>query len=87
MLFAPSPTPQLLATVPTSKLGGLDVMSMTQEGSWLYLALGNFFASAKQTPGFAVLDLSTLNTTGTHLLVAHPRLDIAHVPSPAQMPC
>ncbi|MBK9247531.1 MAG: T9SS type A sorting domain-containing protein [Ignavibacteria bacterium] len=50
--------PTLLATVPTSALGNLDVMHLTQNGNFLYLALGNSFTNPQQG-GMAIIDVTT----------------------------
>ncbi|MBI1307874.1 MAG: hypothetical protein GC181_14820 [Bacteroidetes bacterium] len=49
-------SPELVASVPVDSLDGLEVMGVSQYGSTLYLALGNFF-SAKQNPGLAMIDV------------------------------
>jgi hypothetical protein len=49
--------PRLVATLPRTALAGLDVMSLSQAGSRLFLALGNHFSS-QQSPGLAVVDVS-----------------------------
>ncbi|HEY6161830.1 MAG TPA: hypothetical protein VI112_11415 [Bacteroidia bacterium] len=49
--------PQLRATVPTTKLDSLDVMSLSQQGNFLFLALGNHFNN-KQHSGMAIVDVS-----------------------------
>ncbi len=52
---AASPLP--VDTIGTAALGGLQVMSLSQNGQYLYLALGNFFAN-DQPPGMAIVDVS-----------------------------
>lgn len=51
-------TPVLVNTIPVSELQSLDVCSLSQSGRFLYLALGNSFARAKQPPGLAVIDVT-----------------------------
>jgi hypothetical protein len=36
----------------------LDVMNISQQGNYLYLALGNHFGNATQTPGLAIIDVT-----------------------------
>lgn len=48
--------PSLAKTVPTSLYGGLEVMNVTQEGNYLYLALGNHWSP--QSSGMAIVDVS-----------------------------
>lgn len=52
--------PALVDSVPIAKLLSLQVMSLTQQGDYLYLALGNSFGSASstQSPGMAIVDVS-----------------------------
>lgn len=50
-------TPVSVAQVPTSQLGNLEVMNVEQQGSYLYLALGNTFVSPDST-GMAIVDVS-----------------------------
>lgn len=45
------------SAIPTSKLGGLDVMNLYQQGSYVYLAIGNHF-NKDQAAGLAVIDVS-----------------------------
>jgi len=52
------PTPVLVATVPVSMYDSLDVMSLSQTGNYLYLALGNSFA-ADQKSGMAIVDVTS----------------------------
>lgn len=49
--------PVLAATVPISLLKDLEVISLTQEGDYLYLALGNIFNNS-QNSGMAIIDVS-----------------------------
>jgi len=51
-------TPILVGAIGASALGGLNVMSLAQSDDRLYLALGNFFGTARQAPGLAVVDVS-----------------------------
>ncbi len=51
-------TPLLVLTVPTTDFDTLDVTSLTQEGNFIYLSLGNFFAGGNQYSGMAVVDVT-----------------------------
>ncbi len=51
-------SPVLIASVPVSLLGSLDVMNLSQNGNYLYLALGNTFTNPQQG-GMAIVDVST----------------------------
>src|SRR5688572_9919445 len=44
-------TPSKVASVPISQYGNLDVMSLTQEGNYVYLALGDHFNKSGQASG------------------------------------
>jgi hypothetical protein len=46
-------------TIATSALGNLDVISVTQSGNYLYLALGDIFSASAQKSGMAIIDVST----------------------------
>lgn len=50
------PVPESI--VPTSALGGLEVMNLTQQGDYLFLALGNFFGANPQQAGIGIVDIS-----------------------------
>ncbi len=50
-------SPQLLTSIPISSLMGLHVMNLSQDGNYLYLALGNHFSNS-QSPGMAIVDIS-----------------------------
>lgn len=50
--------PLAVATVPTTQYGGLHVMNLTQQGNYLYLALGDFFANSSGA-GMAIIDVTT----------------------------
>src|SRR6185436_12823387 len=50
--------PVLVTTVPISAYGFLDVMNLSQEGNYLYLAIGNTFTNPQQA-GLAVIDINT----------------------------
>ena len=50
--------PQLVRTIPAKELKSLHVCNLSQEGNYLYLALGNTFAKAKQYPGVAIIDVT-----------------------------
>jgi hypothetical protein len=54
-------TPSLVATVPTSLYDALDVMSVSQNGNYLYLALGNSFTNPQKS-GMAIVDVSNPST-------------------------
>jgi len=47
-----------VATVATSSYGSLHVMNLSQSGNYLYLALGNHFGNAQQSPGMAIINVS-----------------------------
>src|ERR1051326_7707656 len=49
--------PQLKATIPAAQLDSLDVMNLSQQGNFLFLALGNHFNN-KQHSGLAIIDVS-----------------------------
>lgn len=49
--------PQLVATLPVSEWENLDVMNLSQDGEYLYLAVGNHF-SLNQYGGLAIIDIS-----------------------------
>jgi len=49
-------SPTLVSMVPISQLEDLHVMNLTQQGSYLYLALGNHFTNPQQA-GMAVIDV------------------------------
>lgn len=49
-------TPSLVATVPISLYDSLHVMSLSQDGNYVYLALGNTFAASKT--GMAIVDVT-----------------------------
>ncbi|MEW6468366.1 MAG: hypothetical protein AB1458_05540 [Bacteroidota bacterium] len=53
-----SSSASLVKTIPASALHNLHVMSLSQQGNYLYLALGNSFAKAVQSPGMAIVDVS-----------------------------
>ncbi len=50
-------SPVLIGSVPISSLGGLHVMSLSQEGKFLLLALGNSFTNPQQG-GMAIVDVT-----------------------------
>ena len=52
----PSP-PLQVSQVPVSELNGLDVINLSQSGSYLYLALGNIFNN-NQLSGMAIIDVT-----------------------------
>lgn len=47
-----------VASVGISSFSGLHVMSVTQQGTMLYVALGNYFANNHQHTGIAAVDIS-----------------------------
>lgn len=47
-----------VATMATGSYGSLHVMNLSQSGNYLYLALGNHFGTAQQSPGMAIIDVS-----------------------------
>ena len=49
--------PSLVATVPISLLESLEVISLTQQGNYVYLALGNIFNNS-QFSGMAIVDVA-----------------------------
>jgi hypothetical protein len=51
-------SPSLVATVSIFSLNGLHVMSSTQAGNYLYLALGDHFNASAQKSGMAIVDIS-----------------------------
>ncbi|HNQ11723.1 MAG TPA: T9SS type A sorting domain-containing protein [Bacteroidia bacterium] len=51
-------TPTYCSSVLISSLSGLHVMNVSQDSTWLYLALGNHFGTAKQLSGIAIVDIS-----------------------------
>lgn len=52
-------SPVLTASVVITSLGNLHVMSLTQLGNYLYLALGDHFNASAQKSGLAIIDVST----------------------------
>ncbi len=52
-----SAAPRLVRTIAAGELGGLDVMSLSQQGAWLFLALGDHFSPTAESPGLAVIDV------------------------------
>jgi hypothetical protein len=52
-------SPQLVKTIPITDLQELHVMNLSQQGNYLYLALGNSFVwNNTQNPGMAIIDVS-----------------------------
>lgn len=49
--------PKLSATVPTNLFASLHVMNLTQDGNYIYLAIGNHF-NGKQRSGMAIVDVT-----------------------------
>lgn len=54
-------SPALVATIPTTQFDTLDVMNLSQQGNYLYLALGNTFTNP-QKGGMAIIDVSNPST-------------------------
>ncbi|MFN8116388.1 MAG: T9SS type A sorting domain-containing protein [Bacteroidia bacterium] len=52
-------SPVLTASILPSAMQNLDVMSLTQAGNYLYLALGDFFNASSEKSGMAIVDIST----------------------------
>jgi hypothetical protein len=50
--------PVLIKSIGIQSLRSLHVMNLSQEGNFLYLAIGNQFGIAQQNPGFAVIDVT-----------------------------
>jgi hypothetical protein len=50
--------PFVIDSLPIALFNSLHVMDVTQEGDFLFLALGNFFGSNLQQPGMAIIDVS-----------------------------
>src|SRR5690606_8267964 len=51
--------PVLVKTIAVAELAGEEAMNVWQEGTFLYLALGNFFnANEPHKPGLAIVDVS-----------------------------
>lgn len=51
-------TPAHIANVPITSFGSLDVMSVSQSGGYVYLALGNHFITPEPT-GMAIVDVNS----------------------------
>ena len=49
--------PTLKKNIPLSSLGNMHVMNVSQQGNYLYLALGNHFVGGEQ-PGIAIVDVT-----------------------------
>ena len=58
LIYDISSTPNKVKTITKNQLDTLDVMSVTQHGNYLYLALGNSFTNP-EFGGMAVIDVST----------------------------
>lgn len=52
-------TPTVVSTIVPSVLNNLYVMSLTQAGNYLYLALGDHFSATSQNSGMAIIDISS----------------------------
>ncbi len=62
--------PVQVASVPVSSLSGLQVMNLSQDGDYLYLAIGNSFTNPQQG-GMAIVDVSnpaSPSVTDTYLV-------------------
>ena len=46
-----------IRTIAGAAIRSLDVSSLEQQGEYLYLALGNHFLTANESPGFAIVDV------------------------------
>lgn len=57
-IFDVSGTPLLVKTIAITNFSSLHVMNISQNGNYLYLALGNHFGTALQSPGFAIIDIA-----------------------------
>lgn len=57
-IYDVSSTPKLVRSLPVKDLKSLHVCNLSQSGNYLYLALGNSFAKAKQYPGLAIIDVT-----------------------------
>lgn len=57
-IFDINSTPLLVKTITITNFGSLHVMNLSQNGNYLYLALGNHFGTAVQSPGFAIIDIT-----------------------------
>lgn len=57
-IFDVSGTPLLVKTIAITNFSSLHVMNISQNGNYLYLALGNHFGTAVQSPGFAIIDIA-----------------------------
>ena len=51
-------SPALVRTIPIATLDSLHVMNVSQDGNYLYLALGNSFLTG-QNPGMAIVDVTS----------------------------
>jgi hypothetical protein len=51
-------SPVLSTTIPTSALNNLDVNSITQDGNYLFLALGDHFNKNNQYSGMAIINIT-----------------------------
>ncbi len=57
LIYDISSTPNKIKTITKNQLDTLDVMNVTQEGNYLYLALGNSFTNGEY-PGMAIVDVT-----------------------------
>jgi hypothetical protein len=51
-------SPTVAAELPTSAFGGMDAMHATQQGEYLYIALGDFFATWGAHAGLAIVSVA-----------------------------
>ena len=49
--------PTIVSSIPTSQLEQLDSMNLTQQGNFLFLALGDFFPATGSKAGLAIVDV------------------------------
>ena len=61
LIYDISGTPNKVKTITKNQFDTLDVMSVTQSGNYLYIALGNSFTNG-QYSGMAIVDISTPTT-------------------------
>ena len=65
-------TPFIVDSIPINDLDTMDVMSLTQKGNYLYLALGNFFNGGSQYSGIAIIDVTTPTSISVTDLLRNP---------------
>lgn len=57
-IYEISSTPVLIRTIPVTSFYSLHVMNLSQNGNYVYLALGNHLGINIQNPGLAIIDVS-----------------------------